>query len=732
MPTYAIFPHTVASQEIGTQLPAAETPAEYAIVITDCNNIAEANISLRRSSLNIKYGPNGIGKSTIAQAIVLNAEGDDGLRELLPFKYRQGNSDKSPSVVGADDIKSVLVFDEAYVSQFVFQSDEVVKNSFEIFINTPEYQKGNEEIELIFDHVTRVFLDNEALDDVIASFKELRDAFTVTRSGVISKSSRGFKALGMSSKLITIPEPLRGYENFLRSDDPAGWITWQSKGQAYLDMSNNCPFCSTPDVDKETARHVAQEYESAAVKNMSALRKVIEKLASSFAPGHLEQLRKITTTIGELSPEQSQFLAGLRGQIETLLDKFTALKGLSFLALRDVVDVDEALRSLKIDLTLLDALNSVQTQAVVNRMNDELESVAEQINDIKARVGVQKSRVAQLIRENQEEINEFLRSAGYRYSVRIEPSEDSYRMILEHNDAPGHLEAAGRHLSFGERNAFALVLFMHHVRHDRPDLVVLDDPVSSFDKTKKFAILHKLFHGKNSIRDFTTLLLTHDIEPAIDVVRTATSGQFQATEPRVHFLISREGRVEEKEIQRADIMTFSQVCDANIASSADDVIKCIYLRRRYEVHGDTGAEYDVLSSLLHLREAPSRRGNNGALESLSVDEVATATASIQEVIDGFDYATVLSQLKDRDVLKTKFEETNVGYEKVQLFRIASELDPIGLTGDPAFKKFVNETYHIENEYVMQLNPREFDAVPQHVVDLCAELLREWGGMSAVS
>jgi hypothetical protein len=122
------------------------------------------------------------------------------------------------------------------------------------------------------------------------------------------------------------------------------------------------------------------------------------------------------------------------------------------------------------------------------------------------------------------------------------------------------------------------------------------------DKTKKFAILHKLFHGKNSIRDFTTLLLTHDIEPAIDVVRTETSGQFQATEPRVHFLSSREGRVEEKQIQRADIMTFSQVCDANIASSADDVIKCIYLRRRYEVHGDIGTEYDLLSSLLHLRE----------------------------------------------------------------------------------------------------------------------------------
>ena len=149
-----------------------------------------------------------------------------------------------------------------------------------------------------------------------------------------------------------------------------------------------------------------------------------------------------------------------------------------------------------------------------------------------------------------------------KYAVRIEPSGDSYRMILEHHDAAGHLEAAARHLSFGERNAFALVLFMHHVRRDRPDLVVLDDPVSSFDKTKKFAILHKLFHGRTSLRSSTTLLLTHDIEPVIDVVRTSTSGQFEAAAPTAHFLRSRDGYVEEKQIQPANVMTFSQVCDA--------------------------------------------------------------------------------------------------------------------------------------------------------------------------
>lgn len=704
------------------QLPLTQQPSDYSITITDCNSINEAQISLRRESLNIKYGPNGLGKSTIARALQLNAQGDDALRRLLPFKYRHGGEGKTPSVVGADEIKKVLVFDEHYVSQFVFQPDEVVKNSFEIFIKTPEYQAGIEELEAIFQDLKMVFVENAELDDVIASLTELRNAFTLTKSGAIAKTSKGFKALGMGGKLASIPKPLLGFEKFLHSDDPAGWLSWQSKGKSYLELSDNCPFCSVPAVDKKTAIHVSEEYESAAVKNMSALRLVIDRLAGIFVPERLNQLRKITTSLDELTPEQDQFLASLRGQIETLLNKFTALKELSFVSLRDQPDVGTALQSLKIDLELLDALNSENTQAVVTMMNAQLDEVTDQINEIKRRVGIQKRQVTKSIARNQDEINEYLRSAGYKYTVRIESSGHSYRMILEHQDAPGHLEAAGSHLSFGERNAFALVLFMHQVRRDDPDLVVLDDPVSSFDKTKKFAILHKLFHGRQSLRGFTTLLLTHDIEPAIDIVRTGTSGQFQATTPAVHFLQSRDGVVEEKPIRPADIMTFSQVCDENVTSSGDPVIKCIYLRRRYEVHGDRGAEYDVLSSLLHIRDEPSSKAADGELTRLDEDTLSQAIANIRKVIPSFDYDDLLSQLKDRDVLRTKFGATNVGYEKVQIFRIASALDPDAPGGDAAFRKFVNESYHIENEYVMQLNPREFDAVPDHVVQACADLI----------
>lgn len=699
----------------------------YKIELSNCNSISEASISIQRSALNIKYGPNGVGKSTIARALKLQAEGEEALSQLLPFKYRSKDNPPSPKIDGASHIASVLTFNEEYISQFAFQLDEVVKNSFEIFVNTEEYRKGIDAIQSLFAGLQSKFAELRELDAAISGFTELRNAFTLTKSGAIAKTSRGHKALAVGGKLDKIPDALSSYEEFLHSAEPADWVTWQSKGKSFLELSENCPFCGSRNVDKSTAIRVSEEYESSAVKNMSALREVVGRLDHYFAPEKYATLRELLSLLDEMSPEQSLFLVTLSREIDVFLGRLKFLQELSFSTLRDSSNIEESLRSLKIDLSFIPSLDSDATRSVVASLNGELDALIEKIGEVQKGVGIQRTRTQKLIKDNQGAINDFLESAGYRYRVRIKPSENAYRMILEHEDYAGHLDTAAQHLSYGERNAFALVLFMHHVRRDAPDLVVLDDPVSSFDKTKKFAVLHQLFHGPNSIRDHTTLLLTHDIEPAIDIVRVSTSDQFKAAKPRVHFLKSRRGIVEEKLVEKQDIHTFSRVCDENIQASDDDVIKCIYLRRKYEMHGALGSEYDVLSSLLHLRTHPDRpapTGTPGRVE-LTAPEIDSAVLEIRKAIPHFDYDLILRDISNVDSLKRRFESTDVGYEKVQLLRILFELGPTNSKRDAAFTKMVNEPFHIENEYVMQLNPRKYDAVPDHVIDQCAEMLLEF-------
>jgi energy-coupling factor transporter ATP-binding protein EcfA2 len=694
----------------------------YSLEIANCNSIEKAVFSLVPGALNIKYGPNGIGKSTIARALNLNAAGAEALEELTPFKYRTGAGHPRPGVLGADEIKEVLVFDESYVSQFAFQRDEVLKDSFEVFINTDDYRHGIQQIASMFEVLKEAFQAQPEFEQALIDFTELRDAFSITKTGALAKTSRGVKALKVGGRLKEVPEQLQGYSSFILGENPAAWVTWQAKGQSYMEQSDNCPFCSTSSIDKDTARQVAKEYESAAVKNMSALRDVIDRVGAYFDENDLITLNDVTSLLTDPTPDQSQFLVSLHRQVETFLAKLQALKQLSFHSFDEVNDVDDVLRGMQIDLRLFRSLDSGATRSVVESINEQLLEVAARVGEIKGHIGRQKSRVAGLIRTNQNAINQFLDSAGYRYKVRIKSEAGSYRMILEHQDAPGHIESAGDHLSYGEKNAFALVLFMHQAMREKPDLVILDDPVSSFDKTKKFAILHELFQGQGSIRDFTTLLLTHDLEPAIDVVR-AVSDRFKAAHAVVHFLSGNGGNVSEKQIIAADISTFLEVCKTNIEISSDDVIRCIYLRRLFEARGERGTEYDLLSSLLHLRPAPSRFGSIlGEFEPLTEDEVASATATVQRYIPDFDYASVLAHASDPAALRAKFHKTPVGYEKVQLYRVYLESTGGKVKSTTAITKFVNESFHIENEYVMQLNPRDYDTVPNYVVAACSELI----------
>ena len=697
---------------------------KYTIKIRFCNNIETADVTIFERALNIKYGPNGLGKSTIASAIVASVANDGSLQKLKPFKYRSVADQHDPVVLGTENIGSVAVFNDAYVSQFVFQRDEVLKNSFDIFVKTDKYKAAMQEINVLLEDIKSAFDGNEALSSIVSDLKELRDAFGVTNSGVLSKSSKGYKAFGSGNKIENIPPRLMPFVAFIKSEQPASWIAWQAKGNTFLDLSDNCPYCASDLKEpekKDTARQVAKEYDSKTIEHLNALQAIINRLGKYFEQSCRERLEKITKSKIELSQEETNFLSNLHGDVKTLMIKLEGLRSISFFALRDVDKIEDEIAKLKIDLDLLEKLKSEDTKAVVDPINEKLQELINRVGDLKGKINIHKSQIAKSIAENEKSINGFLKSAGYKYSVVIKPEADSYKMKLIHQDFNEHLESAVQHLSYGERNAFALVLFMHQVLNEKPDLAVLDDPVSSFDKTKKFAILNELFRGKGTLRNTTVLMLTHDIEPVIDVMRSVKR-LFQDTKSAVCFLTSKDSVITETVIDKNHIKTFAQICEENIQSLSDDVIKCIYLRRHFEIVNDYGKEYNLLASLLHAKSKPTIK-ISGEEYDMSNEDINCVTEEIKRSIPNFDYYNVLSIIKNKEEMRCRFNVANVGYDKIQLFRIYKHAHMSDVNDvDAIFQKFVNESFHIENEYLMQLNPRDFDNVPEHIVSECNRLV----------
>lgn len=695
---------------------------ESTIKIANCNSIDQADITIKHGRLNIKYGPNGIGKSTISKAIVAKIRDDDTLSELLPFKHRHKNSQISPIVEGTESFNSALIFDEDFVNQFAFQQDEVVQNSYEIFIKTPEYDEAMSEIAKSFDGIRNAFQRNEEIEQTVKDLKDLRDAFgKANKDGTVAKSSKVMKAFGGGNKIDNIPDQLLPFESFIKSDKTSKWAGWQIKGNEFLEIGvgDKCPYCagdmSQPE-QKETALTVANEINATDVNHLNTLKEIIERLKGYFSDQAQENLEKIVGAKIELTKAETTFLGHLKTSITTLIAHLEDLQRISFFSLRDVEEIELKLQSLKIDLGMISHMNSAAMVAVVDPINEQLNKLLNQVGELKGKVNAHKAKIKKTIAENETSINNFLKSAGYRYKVSIVAEAESYKMLLEHEDLKAHVEKASQHLSYGERNAFALVLFLHQVNSENPGLVILDDPISSFDKNKKFAILHELFIGKGSLKNFTTLLLTHDIEPAIDVVKIKTSEKFQAAKPTAFYLSSQNGVVSEKEIQRDDIQPFGQICKTIVESNSIPLIKAIYLRRKFEISDDYGLEYNLLASLFHGRDEPTFKSMTED-RNMTVDEIDAAQKSIRESIPDFDYNSLLTEIRDISKLVEMYNTAASGYEKIQLFRLIR-----GHHDDDIITKFINESYHIENEYIMQLNPRNFDIIPEYVVRECDRLL----------
>ncbi|PLY09979.1 MAG: hypothetical protein C0626_07255 [Arcobacter sp.] len=180
------------------------------INIKNCNSIDEASVTIESGRLNIKYGINGTGKSTIAKAIKFHNE-PEFLNELLPFKYFEENLDnKQPLVTSVENYQNIMMFNEDYINQFVFKKDELLENSFEIFIKDEKFDENLSKVELLFSHVKNTFQSNENLTKILTDLNELSNSFSKTKGGV-AQNSIIMKALGEGNKIDNIPEGLEEY-----------------------------------------------------------------------------------------------------------------------------------------------------------------------------------------------------------------------------------------------------------------------------------------------------------------------------------------------------------------------------------------------------------------------------------------------------------------------------------------------------------------------------------------
>jgi len=680
------------------------------IKITNCRNIDSAEISVQNNKLNIKYAINGTGKSTIAKALELKSK-NQPMDELIPFKYLGKKDINQPEITGLADATKVMTFDEAYLNQFTFQQEELISNSFNIFVKTVDYDRHMQEIENLLSNIKDVFKNNESLERAVNDLSTFIDSYGKAASGYSAAGALA-KGIGNGNKVENIPADLVEYTEFIRSEKKVPWLGWQLKGHEYMDLSKKCPFCtSDAEGKKQTITKIKDHYDENAIKHLNTILDVIEKLNEYFNTETQIRLSSLSKKTDKLNQEEIEYLIQVKNQAIILRDKLSALKMISFFHLKDVDKVVELINDSKININYLQHFNSDFTSNIVLSVTEKLDLILNEAGKLQGEVNQQKITIENAINKNSSEINNFLSSAGYKYQVSIDFEKDKYRMKLRHFDYDKPIVRGNQYLSYGEKNALALVLFMYEAISSKADLIILDDPISSFDKNKKYAIIEMLFGVGRGFVNKTVILLTHDFEPIIDLMYTLHR-QYN-NKVVASFLELDQGIVREIEIKKDDIKTFTEICMSNINNSSIDIIKLIHLRRLYEISNNKSMPYELLSNLFHKRDIPTRTVDIDVIP-LTQDEIDMATNEIQQKIHGFNYNQLLLVVKNDSAVRDLYLTSNSNFEKLELFRtITGEA-----IGDNVLKKYINETFHIENDYVMQLNPLNYQVIPHYVIDLC--------------
>lgn len=688
------------------------------------NNINCAAITLKPNATTVLHGMNGSGKSSVARAIQLYS-GKDGqtLEVLKPYA-----SESLPSVEGLPSDSNILVFNEDYVDSTLFKGDmELIENGYKIFVDTPEYRKAAKATDELLAEAVKRLRDEGKVADLLSTVNNLLSCFGKVSKQTYSKTSPIAKGIVLNGNLVEHVSPR--FESFIpliQGDKAKEWLLWRGKGDKFSSRGA-CPYCGK--TLEQSELEICNEMQAAyGGKYIDSFTKTIQTFgeadvllsesarvqADEILHGKLEE---------ESNPENEAFLYSIKGDAEGLRAKLEKIQQLNYSSLKDEEKGADYFEGLKIHVERLEKMNSQYAVERINSINAVLDELSSKIRDIQIAISRQSCALRKSIKASMAEMNAFLESAGFPYEISIASSDGARCTVsLKPRGLEMNVENLKSHLSYGERNSLAIALFSAQVKSEKPSIVVLDDPISSFDQNKKYAILQRMLSKTKGVcNGITTLLLTHDFETLImiGIVHKAI-----LCDTACFYVRNDEGNLSLVPIGDDDFDSVVQRFKAIVASDASLPYRLALARRAVEIAYGKSPAWLVLSSLMHCREVATLHE-----QELTDEEWQEAREQLEEIgLNDFSYQGLLAQLGNSELLSV-YDQAPSPVEKICAFRLltdnnAGEMSQVRNRAhvDETVFEFANEYFHIENLMAYQFDPVKFNTVPAGIIETCDKVI----------
>ena len=700
------------------------------VVIKNCNNIKETSIIIEEGNLNIKFAINGTGKSTIAKALLKK---DEDLSLLKPF-----GKEEIPYVECNPNIDNVELFDSDFVNKVVFNGSNVIENAFEVFIKSDKYDEQRNNINILLHELKQKIIGNEELNKLNEQLIKLSSKINYKKEKNTIDSRGMYSSIKTDKNIFNIPKELNKYSLFL-SDKEKNilWSEWKNKGKTY-DYGEICPYCAekfSGDHEKENEAFNSY-YSKANVSNLTEFSNIIDNTKTYL---NTDNFKKIEKCIKENIPNTDKDLIFTKFMSEATYLKEKIYNITTFDSYKveksDISNLSNILLDLKISTNDLEYFNNENLIKSIDIINSSITEMLGKISDLQKEIGKMNSLVISKMSCCKKEINSFLKLAGFNYEFDIVKDGDEKNSItvlkyVNSDNEKIQVSDIEKHLSWGEKNAFALVLFMYYALSKNPNLIILDDPISSSDGNKKYAIINRLFCNKGDYEDSfynkTVLMLTHDFEPIIDF----GINHKPTKETNMWYLKNNNGIIQEQKINvSSDVLSTIKFYYNESINEDNNIISRICFLFNFLEHISTKKNseenaYNILSSIIH-GDNLRKKIDDEQYEDLSVDEIKNGEEWIKQFIKTFDSNKILrDNINNKYILDSYKTETN-NYIKIQLFRVY--LESSGNRNklkerNSIVLKYIDEIYHIENDYIFSLDLIKFDIIPDFIINSIDEFM----------
>lgn len=358
--------------------------SEVSIILENCNCIKKGCIKIETNALNIKYGLNGVGKSTLSRAIYLKAnKNEEEIRNLLPY----GEEDTNKIAVDGVCFNKVMIFDEKYVNSYLFEKEGVLENSFNVFLRSEKCEELSENITKMLNDLKEIF--NK--DSRIRKLEELLPSFNETlkySNGNISKKGGVGEFLKGNGAGFDKYVSLSRYKPFYTMDTSkiSKWAKWRNDGTNYI-IDNSCPFC-TEKLQKsiiDDNNLISKVFKNSALTTASSIIEYLEnaKNLNFISEDSYNKLIKLidTKNVEAQLTDELEALARETNYLIEIISKIQDFKPLK-VTLQEVNDINNYLDLLIIDKGKIDRFYNTN---LIFSLADDVQS---KVQDLKKQTGL--------------------------------------------------------------------------------------------------------------------------------------------------------------------------------------------------------------------------------------------------------------------------------------------------------------------------------------------------------